>query len=600
MATKIRGITVEIGGDTSPLAKSLKDLNGTISKTRSELNDVEKLLKLDPSNTVLLAQKQEILRRQIESVTEKVDVLRSTEKELEERRKSDPTNVQLQQQLRAVQRELIDAENYTKNLRKSQDDLIEKQKELAKTTENLGEEVEKSAKEHRTFKDRVHEVVNKLKDFVTGNRDAGKSVTDSATEINSKIEIWQRFGDSVSNAASKLWGMVTNAAQAADDLNTLSKITGLSVETLQKFNYASSLVDVSQQTLQDSLRRLTKGMNDYRNGTGEAREGLQKLRINVVDAHNVLRDSEEVFYEIIDALNAIKNPAERDAIAMKIFGESATNLNPLILSGSQALRDYGEQAEAAGIIMSQDAVDGANALNDVLDMLKSTIDGIITKTGAELAVGVAAILEKLTPLILAVAKLIGFLAKIPTPVYIIIGVIAGVVAVIVSIKSATTKAKAGFDMFTKGMSASEIKFIRIALIIMAVVAALTLLVGVIAALCNKGDDVKRTLDTIADTDISSGMNDMNKQINSIPRYAKGTNNHPGGLAFITEFSPEQLSLPNGTNMVVMPRGTKVNPNISASGMGGDVFNISINARDVKEFNDIVNMAKKARIERRSM
>lgn len=73
----------------------------------------------------------------------------------------------------------------------------------------------------------------------------------------------------------------------------------------------------------------------------------------------------------------------------------------------------------------------------------------------------------------------------------------------------------------------------------------------------------------------------------------------GGVAFITEFAPEQLSLPNGTNMVVMPRGTRVNPNVSAGRSGGDTYNITIDAKNVREFNDIVKMAQNARQRRRA-
>lgn len=593
MATKIRGITVEIGGDTSPLANALKSLNGSISKTRSELNDVEKLLKFDPNNTVLLAQKQELLKNQLESVGEKVERLKDVEKQLEERRKSDPTNAQLQQQLMAVQRELIDAENYTNSLSKSQEELKKKQEELSKSSEKLGGKIEENTKRHKTFKDRVHDVIDKLKDFVSGNKDAAKSVSDSATEINSKLEIWQKFGDGVSKVASKLWSMVTNAAQAADDLNTLSKVTGLSVEELQKLEYASNFVDVSSGTLQNSLKKLTKGMNDYRKGTGEAHEGLQKLRIKVVDAHNVLRSSEDVFYEVIDALGKVKNQTERDAIAMQIFGESASELNPLIESGSQALKDYGAQAEAAGIIMSQDAVDGANTLNDVLDMLKATINGIITATGAELAANFARLLEGLTPLILAVASLIGLISNIPAPVLYAIAIVSMLVVTFIKTMSAVSSVTSVINTMNPAMW-------KTVAVIMAIVSALIILVALIAAISGKKDDIKDIGSSIADIKNQSGMNEVNSSASNIPRYASGTNYHPGGLAFITEFAPEQLSLPNGTNMVVMPRGTKVNPNISSGGTGGDVFNISINAKDVREFNDIVNMAKKARMGRRSM
>ena len=65
MASRIKGITVEIGGDTTKLEQSLKSVNTTIKSTQSELKDVSKLLKLDPSNTELLSQKQKALKEAI-------------------------------------------------------------------------------------------------------------------------------------------------------------------------------------------------------------------------------------------------------------------------------------------------------------------------------------------------------------------------------------------------------------------------------------------------------------------------------------------------------------------------------------------------------
>lgn len=81
MANRIRGITVEIGGDTTKLEDSLKQVNKTISTTQSELRDVEKLLKLDPTNIELLSQKQKALKESISATKEKLDTLRTAQEQ---------------------------------------------------------------------------------------------------------------------------------------------------------------------------------------------------------------------------------------------------------------------------------------------------------------------------------------------------------------------------------------------------------------------------------------------------------------------------------------------------------------------------------------
>ena len=82
MASRIKGITVEIGGDTSGLEKSLSDVNNSIKKTQSQLRDVNSLLKLDPSNTVLLAQKQELLQQAIGDTERKLQALEQAQEDV--------------------------------------------------------------------------------------------------------------------------------------------------------------------------------------------------------------------------------------------------------------------------------------------------------------------------------------------------------------------------------------------------------------------------------------------------------------------------------------------------------------------------------------
>lgn len=80
MANRIKGITVEIGGDTTGLDKALKGVNSTIRSTQTSLRDVNRLLKLDPKNSQLLAQKQKMLQSAISSTKEKLEALKEADK----------------------------------------------------------------------------------------------------------------------------------------------------------------------------------------------------------------------------------------------------------------------------------------------------------------------------------------------------------------------------------------------------------------------------------------------------------------------------------------------------------------------------------------
>lgn len=114
MASRIKGITVEIGGDSSGLQKALKEVDGALSKTQSSLRDINKLLKLDPGNTDLLKQKQEALKDAISQTTNRLKVLNEAYQKLSTGEQTDKTA----EQQRALQREIIETENKLKSLEK--------------------------------------------------------------------------------------------------------------------------------------------------------------------------------------------------------------------------------------------------------------------------------------------------------------------------------------------------------------------------------------------------------------------------------------------------------------------------------------------------
>ena len=106
-AGNIKGITIEIGGDTTKLSKALSGVNSSCSSLQKELREVDKLLKLDPSNTELLAQKQKILKEAIGSTKEKLDTLKEAEKQVQEQFENGEVS---EEQYRALQREIASTE----------------------------------------------------------------------------------------------------------------------------------------------------------------------------------------------------------------------------------------------------------------------------------------------------------------------------------------------------------------------------------------------------------------------------------------------------------------------------------------------------------
>ena len=99
-------------------------------------------------------------------------------------------------------------------------------------------------------------------------------------------------------------------------------------------------------------------------------EAYEKLGVQATNANGSLRDSDTVYWEIIDALGKMKNETERDAIAMQILGKSAQELNPLIEAGSARMDELGDAAKKAGYVVSEDMLAAYGALDDQLQYLE--------------------------------------------------------------------------------------------------------------------------------------------------------------------------------------------------------------------------------------
>ena len=349
MAGSIKGLTIEIGGNTAPLEKALKDTNKEISSTQKELKEVNKLLKLDPTNTELVKQKQQLLGEQIKSTTTKLNTLKEAQKQLDQTMKNGgEVN---QKEYRELQRQIAQAENSLKDLKQQAKDCNPNVQKLKEGLQEVGEKAKGIAKEG------VDLLVEGVKVL-------------SATAVACGLALVK---------------MGVDAGKSADDLNTLSAQTGLTTEQLQKFQYASDLIDVDMSTLTGALKKTTSAMNSAKSGTGKYAEAYKKLGVNIKNADGSLRNNNDVFNESIKALGKIENETERDALAMDLFGKSATELNPLIKGGIDTLDEMGKKAEELGLVLSQDALDGANKFNDQIDMIKANGQGLFTKIGNQVA-----------------------------------------------------------------------------------------------------------------------------------------------------------------------------------------------------------------------
>lgn len=379
MADRIKGITIEIGGDTTKLSDSLKKVNSSLKNTQDSLKDVNKLLKLDPNNTELLRQKHELLGKAVADTKEKLQ----EEKKALEALQNAPNASETVDQQNALKREIIATTASLKDY----------QKELSQSNVTL----------------------TKMKNI--------------SADVAAKTK---RLSMAAAGVGAALLGNAYNAAKTADDLNTLAKQYGVTTAQIQKMNFAQDTIDVSTEDMLASMAKLTKQM-------GAESAVFDQLGVSITDMSGNYRSAEDVWYDTLEALSKITNETERDIIAQELFGKSAAELAGIIDDGGAALRAMGDEAESMGLILSQDALDSANQFNDAIDRLKATASQAFLEAGASLAESLIPALESLVENVSAVITWFGDLdGSTQTLILVFAGLVAAISPVAALISGIST------------------------------------------------------------------------------------------------------------------------------------------------------------------
>lgn len=148
--------------------------------------------------------------------------------------------------------------------------------------------------------------------------------------------------------------MTKEAAEGAKKIETFASITGQSAQQVQQMQYASEKLGVSYDRVRDSLKEITNKMQEAENGSADAAAAFDKLKVSLRGQNGELRDAQDVFLDVIDALGNVENQSERDALAMDLMSESAQELNPMIEAGRETIQQYAQAASDMGLVLEED------------------------------------------------------------------------------------------------------------------------------------------------------------------------------------------------------------------------------------------------------
>lgn len=591
--------------------QALSEIGNGMRVLDSEMRKVQSAYAKNADSVESLAAQNDVLERKILSQTEKIEYLKAAlQQSAEKYGESDKRTMQWQTSLNNAEAEL-------NNLNNKLDKNKEKIEESGKETGNLGDVVSGLTEKFGI----------KLPEGMQKSMNSMGSLNTTSVKIAGGFVA---LAVAIAKVEKALIQMTRESAEAADDIVTLSSVTGMSTDSIQELNYMADLTDVSLDRISDSLKETTNKMQEAATGTGDAYEAYNKLGVKITDVDGQLRSAEDVFYDTIDALGDMKNKTERDALAMDLMSESAQELNPLIEIGSDGLKQYAQEAHSMGYVLDNEALTALTEVDDAYQRLQKSQEGAKNQLSAEFAPYLTEFYEKITKLIKDGGQALKD-SGIVDSFGMLLETVGDIIAPTDQLSSDTvpklTEALRPLAEIMAGI-ADTIDFIS--------GAATVLTTGIwdwdkwsggwkqmgkaagFGYSYGNGNNTQTLKEKWEQTDVNRATSANGygqyyangKWYSNYESYlrdeweksgtgttfeywkmqkgynASGTDYWRGGRTLIGEYGPEEVVLPQGTRILTAQETRQAS--------GGDTFHITIPANTVKEFNDIVNIARNKR------
>src|SRR5574344_662431 len=390
MASRIQGITVEIGGDTTKLQTALKGLNGEIKSTQTALKDVEKLLKMDPGNTELLTQRQKLLSDAVKETKQKLETLKTAAEQANTALANGDIS---KEQYDALQREIVETEQNLRSLETQANQSATAVQKIAATGESL-----------KTTGDNISNAGKKLLPVTAAVTGLGTASVTTAANFESSMSQVQATMGITKDSMSTLDGQSVNTMDA---LSNLAKEMGASTafsatECAEALNYLA-LAGYSTQEMADTLPTVlnlaaaggidlasasdmvTDAMSALGMETAEADTMVDQMAKTASTTNTSVAQLGEGILTIGATAKSVKGGTAELNTALGILAkngikgaEGGTHLRNIILSLQSPTDAAAKQMEALGISV-YDSEGNMRSLNDILGDLNTSMDGMTSE-----------------------------------------------------------------------------------------------------------------------------------------------------------------------------------------------------------------------------
>lgn len=446
MANRIQGITVEIGGDTTKLTTALKGVNSEIRNTQSQLRDVEKLLKLDPHNSELLAQKQRLLTDAIGETKDKLEALKSAQQQVQQQFERGEIT---KDQYDALQREIIETEGNLKDLEKQTKDTNTSLSGFTQAAEKIGKFGDAgSALDVLTTIMNAYGLeasdVNRVSDVLIQTQNLGKTtVGELSSSMGKIIPTAKANGVALEQVAAGYALMTSNGVATAESttymnsmLNELGK-SGTKVSDTLKEKTGKSFLELMQDgaSLSDVLQIISDSAKEqglaFGNLWGSAEAGkaglillgdsaetfngaLEQMQNSTGATETAFGELNTNSYTIQKAFNQLKNTAIE-------FGTAIMSvLAPILMALAEKIQAFTTWFSGLS--------DGTKKMIVIIAMVVAAVGPVLIIIG-KIATGISAVMSLVGVIAPAISALIPVIASVGTPILAIIAVIVAVIAI---------------------------------------------------------------------------------------------------------------------------------------------------------------------------
>ena len=414
MAGNIKGIKIEIGGDTQPLQNALKKVNSASIEAAKELKSIDKALKFDTGNVTLLAQKQEVLQKQVSTTKEKLETLRQAQAQVEAQFKSGDIGAD---QYRAFQREVVQTENILKgyenkleNVNKALDgngnatkSNREQLKELQNEQQRLASEGDKVVSSFKLQESQMGSNASEADKLALAEQKIGKQSEivaqqienlekqlalakqeygENSTEVN-KLETQLNESKAAFNGLSnEMENLGESGKKASGGLEETNKL--LKAELLNQFSeklseISQKLVDFGKSAL-DAFREIDEGMDTIVTKTGASGKSLEQMQ---GIANGIATEMPTDFSKIGNAVGEVNtqfgltgDALKTTSVDMLKFAEiNGSDITNATIQSKQALEAYGYSVDYLSDVLDSTTYVAQSTGVSVDDLMKKATDG---------------------------------------------------------------------------------------------------------------------------------------------------------------------------------------------------------------------------------